>query len=289
MALSEMLDSEVHLIELYLACRNLVNLDIMTDTDCFLKIFENVGGTWNLLGQTEIIYNNLNPEFTKTIETKFYFERKQPFKIQAFHADSPTDFKFIGEAEFELSKLMGNKDDAIERELVDTQGKKPNRGQVWVRFEKVSNNSLITLKIEGKKLFSKHWFRQNKNFIDIYKPKQPKSLALYTTKQGDFKFLEMTIPEDQWVRVHRTEWIANNKNPQWMEIKISKSTLCSNMPDIPLMIKVMDYSIDSGNVSATNSSTNWLEDVLSISMKWPNATQTLKSSKRIGPIAASLE
>ena len=83
-------------IELSVACRSLVNLDIMTLTDPFIKVFEQQGSTYNLIGTTEVVYNNLNPNFNTGIKIEFYFESKQQMKIEVYHKDSATKDVMIG-------------------------------------------------------------------------------------------------------------------------------------------------------------------------------------------------
>ncbi len=65
--------------------------------------------------------DNLNPKFLKAIEVIYYFEENQKFKVVAYDAD---DFKnkrldldkanYIGEAEFEIQKLVGSRDGVFE-------------------------------------------------------------------------------------------------------------------------------------------------------------------------------
>ena len=85
-----------HKIELSFACRDLVDLDAITLTDPFLKVYEQVGGQWKLIGQTEVVYNNLNPQFTKSFPIDFFFENKQPFKVEVFHLESASKSTLIG-------------------------------------------------------------------------------------------------------------------------------------------------------------------------------------------------
>jgi hypothetical protein len=38
------------------------------------------GNSWRFLGKTEVINNNLNPDFATPIECDYFFEREQPLK-----------------------------------------------------------------------------------------------------------------------------------------------------------------------------------------------------------------
>lgn len=117
-------------IELQFACRELVDLDVISKTDPFLIVSVFERDVWKTLGQTEVIYNDLNPQFKTSFKLDFYFEKVQPFKVQAYHHNSETDKQYIGEVTFNLSELMGCKDDILEKPIRDLQTNKPNRGFV---------------------------------------------------------------------------------------------------------------------------------------------------------------
>lgn len=85
-----------HKIELSFACHDLVDLDTITLTDPFLIVEEQVGQNWVRIGRTEVVYNNLNPQFAKSFPVDFYFENKQPFRVTVCHHESDTKQTVIG-------------------------------------------------------------------------------------------------------------------------------------------------------------------------------------------------
>lgn len=50
------------------------------------------------MDKTEIIWDNLNPDFVKSVEVQFVFERKQLFKVECRHTGNKTgtEFKTLG-------------------------------------------------------------------------------------------------------------------------------------------------------------------------------------------------
>lgn len=46
-----------------------------------------VGNNWKLLGKTETIKNNLNPDFTKEFNINYYFEKLQKLKFVMIDSD----------------------------------------------------------------------------------------------------------------------------------------------------------------------------------------------------------
>ena len=65
-------------VQLFISCRNLVDLDTFSKSDPEVHIFikGSKQGKYALLGKTEMILNNLNPDFTKNFTIDFYFEKE---------------------------------------------------------------------------------------------------------------------------------------------------------------------------------------------------------------------
>ena len=118
-----------------------------------------------------------------------------------------------------------------------------------VCYEKLnSTKHLIELQFSASNLAKKHFCGENKNFLEIYKPKDPIRLSQYIgSKKTGFDFLNLEIPDNEWKLVHRTEHISNNKYCEWPPIKKDKVEVCNSLDDVPLLLKVMDYVMHSGN------------------------------------------
>lgn len=59
----------------------------------FLK--NGMNGHFSLIGKTEKIMNNLNPDFTKSFMIEYYFEKEQVLRFQVYDVDDGGD-DFIG-------------------------------------------------------------------------------------------------------------------------------------------------------------------------------------------------
>lgn len=60
---------------------------------------------WQKLGQTEIIHDNLNPEFVRKIMVDFHFEQQEKYKVEVYDSDNDqsknlAEHDFIGKLEF---------------------------------------------------------------------------------------------------------------------------------------------------------------------------------------------
>lgn len=64
-------------VNLRFSCNDLPNLDKSSKTDAFIVLFLDKGPLGKLnLGQTELIADNLNPEFATSITVDYYFEEQ---------------------------------------------------------------------------------------------------------------------------------------------------------------------------------------------------------------------
>jgi len=57
-------------VELTLSCRNLRNMDYFSKSDPMIVVneFDIVTKKWKNLGRTEVIWNNLNPDFATKVK-----------------------------------------------------------------------------------------------------------------------------------------------------------------------------------------------------------------------------
>lgn len=64
-------------VELFFSCWNLKDQDIIGKSDPQLTLEKHVdGNNWAHVGVTEVIKNNLNPDFVKSFKLEFVFETK---------------------------------------------------------------------------------------------------------------------------------------------------------------------------------------------------------------------
>lgn len=84
-------------VVLYLSCRKLKDLDILSKSDPQVEVFlkDKSSEHWSSIGKTEIIKNNLNPDFIKSLECDYYFEREQAIKFMVNDIDD-RGMDFIG-------------------------------------------------------------------------------------------------------------------------------------------------------------------------------------------------
>lgn len=101
---------------------------------------------WQLLGQTEMISNSLDPDFLNPFNISYYFEKNQLLKFEVLDYESEDKQELVGEYETSLGKLMGSKDQKLEQYLKlkgkEAEGKhKHKRGKIIIRAENVDGGN----------------------------------------------------------------------------------------------------------------------------------------------------
>ncbi len=72
-------------VQLFISCRNLDNVDYVGKTDAAVAMYtkpDNKKGKWSKTDQTEVMFNNLDPDFMKSFILYYYFERHQTIKFK---------------------------------------------------------------------------------------------------------------------------------------------------------------------------------------------------------------
>ena len=76
-------------VSLTFSAANLPNMDSGSKTDPFVVLWELQGNQKRQVAMTEVIADNLNPEWVKNIDVDYYFETQQRFLLQVYDADDP--------------------------------------------------------------------------------------------------------------------------------------------------------------------------------------------------------
>ena len=113
----------VNTVRLSIACSNLPNLDTFTRTDGMAVLYKQQGNQWLRLGMTEVIMDNLAPQWVKSFDVQYNFEVRETYKIDVFDIDdfnNLTNFSghdHVGSIEFTLHEVVTSRDQTLERPL----------------------------------------------------------------------------------------------------------------------------------------------------------------------------
>ena len=98
-------------VELHVSCRKLKNLDILTKSDPQVIFYVQNERTkkWIEYGKTEMIKDNLNPDFTHYFTVAYQFEKHQKLRFEVLDVDIGSTSEFIGYIETSMGQVMGSK------------------------------------------------------------------------------------------------------------------------------------------------------------------------------------
>lgn len=98
-------------------------MDTFTRTDGMAVLYEKHGSMWTMIGMTEVIMDNLNPEWVKCFDVSYRFEEKQTFKVTVYDIDDFNNLQafskhsLVGEQEFTLHEVVTAKDQILTRQI----------------------------------------------------------------------------------------------------------------------------------------------------------------------------
>ncbi|XP_060079148.1 copine-8-like [Ylistrum balloti] len=217
------------LVELSISCRKLIDADVFSKSDpmCVLYMMdERNRGSWREFGRTEIIWNNLNPDFVKKFVLHYYFEQSQKLKFEIYDVDSKSadlsKHDFLGGMECSLGEIVsaGTK---MSRRL---QGPKKDSGNIIVGAEELSScKEQVHFQFRAHKLDKKDFFGKSDPFLTFLRANEDTS---YTV-------------------VHRTEVIKKTLNPTWRPFILPVRSLCNGDYDRSIKVQCHDWDADGGH------------------------------------------
>lgn len=215
-------DECVTLVELYIKCRNLLNKDVMSLSDPLAAVYIFERGCWKEVGRTEKIVNSLNPEFSKPISIRYYFEEVQKLRICVYDIDNATaslsDDDFLGEIECTLGQIVSCS--PFTKTL--TRG---GNGSITVSAEEITQSGeIVTLKFDAEGLDKKDFFGLSDPYIELF-------------RQSD----------STWQLVHRTEFLKNTLNPKWHPFDVKAQMLCKGDRKAKIRIDCYDWDSDGSH------------------------------------------
>jgi hypothetical protein len=206
-------------IELHVSAKNLTDMDIITVSDPICVLFVWDGAKWVEFGRTEIIWNNLNPEWVKFFTVQYVFEMRQPLLFRVYDVDSNdcdlSKQDFIGEALTELSQIV-SASGTTQLEL-HLPKKTESRGTLFITPEQIEGSaSIVEMKIKALNLKKLRWIIGNSPFFTVSKSSEGgRFLPIYQSEvESKMRWKQFTVPFQQ---------------------------LCNCDPDRPIRISFMDY------------------------------------------------
>ncbi|XP_071156234.1 copine-8-like [Mytilus edulis] len=216
------------LVELSISCRHLIDSDVFSKSDPIGVLFEmdSANKQYRELGRTEIIWNNLNPDFVKKFVMHYYFEQSQKLKFEIYDVDSKSadlsKHDFLGRMECTLGEIVASGTRYTRRLL----GPKKNSGTIIVGVEELSScKEQGNFQFRASKLDKKDFFGKSDPFLTFSRANEDSSFTV----------------------VHRTEVIKKTLNPTWKPFTISVRALCNGDYDRSIKVECYDWDADGGH------------------------------------------
>ncbi|KAM9975211.1 hypothetical protein ACTFIW_008689 [Dictyostelium discoideum] len=168
-------------VELRFKCMNLKDMDTFSKSDPQIFVYEKKGNNNNnskpiLIGSTEMISNNLNPVFKKTVTIDYHFERIQNLKFEVLDIDGGGKNDTIGDFSITLGNIISKPGKKVIGEI-KCNGKQT--GTIEIIAEEIQETGQnIILKLQGSKLDKKDLFSSDP-FFKIFKSSANGNLLVY--------------------------------------------------------------------------------------------------------------
>lgn len=213
------------LIEITLSCKNLENKDIGSKSDpyCVISVKWPWQDKFHELDRTEIIDNNLNPEWVKKIVTNYHFESIQHMRFEVRDEDVGGRSEILGTFDTTLSDIVAHSG----RQFIGQLKVPPQRvcGEIIIVAEEVSTcKQIIEVQFRGEHLTKASWLSSNDAFLMFYRSNEDGTESV----------------------VAKTEVIRSSQNPIWKPLKLRSTRLCNGDLDRCIKISCFD-SRKNGN------------------------------------------
>jgi hypothetical protein len=213
-------------VELSIECTGLRDMDTFSKSDPMCVAYAQTGDAWTLLGSTEIIWDNLNPKWSKTFDVRYYFERAQLFKFEVYDIDDESQKQNLGAQDFiggtapmrlaEIVTAAGGKT----APLLSKDGRELGHGTITITgSEQQGGNDIVNMSVRGVKLAALDWFGSSDPILVIHRG------------SGD----------GRWIKVWESEPVKANLNPRWKPFTLTARKMCANDLARPILLEVLDW------------------------------------------------
>jgi len=217
-------------VQLRIKLKNLVDKDTFSKSDPQVTVYcrHSIKAQWMEVGKTEVIMNNLNPEFAKPIEIDYFFEEEQQLKFVVYDIDDFTGKNsakndFLGEYTTTLANIVNARNKRIKGKLLNIQ-----HGEIIITAEEVSDSKKVFIyKFSARKLDKKDFFGKSDPFFAVYRRVNNGN----TGAAGDNLLL-----------TYESEVIKNNLNPSWKKNEVKLAKISNSNIDEPLVFKIFDWN-----------------------------------------------
>jgi hypothetical protein len=230
-AASAQVGASIGTFELRFQCRKLVNLDVFSKTDAYVQVLakDPDTGRVDVVGSTEVVADNLNPDFVRPVRVPYLFEVVQQLTFRVLDHDGQTS-ELVGDASCTLTDLVLSTSRQFAAPLIvppDLRRGKVGagpRGTIIVTADDVSGpRTELTLHFAASKVDKKDLLGKSDPFLVLYRVTDSNTL----------------------VPAAKTDVVKNTLDPTWRPLTVTSSVLYGVNPDALVEIQCFDWNKSS--------------------------------------------
>lgn len=183
-----------------------------------------------LVGMTEKVSDNLNPDFTTKFNVDYYFNGHQSFSVEVYDIDQ-NGKDFLGKCIFDLGQVIGSKKKPFVVQMISFKNI-ALASSLYIFWDKaVKSNYLLNFGFQCQNIKDIEFFSKSDPFLKFFRYEVP-----HKTKN------DVTVQEPNWRLAHQTEHYDDNLNPTFKDFHIEDQNLCYGDPNQAIKVEVWDYS-----------------------------------------------
>lgn len=225
--------SDTTKVQLFISCRKLKDVETFSKSDPFVEVFEKHShNEWIKIGQTEVIWDNLNPDFIKNFVLDYYFEEQKYLLFKVFDANEENGREVkglqLGEVECTLGEIVGAKGQQIIKTL-HLSGERRSTGNIILRVEEVTsiNNDEVSISFSARNLEDHSCWYKFHSFKPMF-------------------YLSRIMESGGNQRVYCSEY-SKGTNLTWKTLRKSMQDLCNGDATRPILFELYDYHSSGKN------------------------------------------
>jgi len=147
------IDVPTSTVEISVRCTDLIDRDVMSKSDPLCVVFQKMGNSaakskWYEIGRTEMISDNLSPQWEKKFILTYNFEVRQMLKFEIYDSDSTSSslnqHDFLGRCEVALGQVISSQGKQYVSALKDVpiiSSGAASRGKIYITAEELTGGS----------------------------------------------------------------------------------------------------------------------------------------------------
>eukprot|EP00094_Tigriopus_californicus_P005011 TCALIF_04825-PA protein Name:"Similar to Gusb Beta-glucuronidase (Mus musculus)" AED:0.10 eAED:0.10 QI:0/0/0/0.71/1/1/7/0/1725 len=178
---------------------------------------------WVEVGRTEVIKNNLSPEWQTKFIVNYSFEERQEVKFEVYDWDQDSRnlsaHDFLGRCQTTLGQIVAASGHQFTAVLQDSPGRATSH--IFITTEELgANKEVAYIQLAAENLDKMDFFGKSDPFFVISKG----------------------FSNGRFVVVKKSEVIKKTLNPSWAQFSVPVRDLCNNNYERPLKIDVYDWN-----------------------------------------------